>query len=108
METKVRGQRLWPCGGLSRALGTQDSLVLRSTWFILGVAIWRESKLPIRVHGQEAQDAFFLLSIRLETALASDSDIDSVPQNAKSWQFVDAPIPGKYRRPRKCVIIIYK
>lgn len=70
--------------------------------------MWRESKLPVRVHGQEAQDAFFLLSIRLETALASDSDIDSVPQNAKSLQFVDALIPGKYRRPRKCVIIIYK
>lgn len=51
--------------------------------------------------------SFFLLSIRLETALVSDSDIDSIPQNVKSWQFVDAPIPGKYRRPRKCVIIIY-
>lgn len=39
----------------------------------------------------------FLLSIKLETALVSGSDTGSVPQNVKSWQFLDAPIPGDHK-----------
>lgn len=43
----------------------------------------------------------FLLSIKLDTALVSGSDTGSVPQNVKSWQFLDAPIPGIYRGPQR-------
>lgn len=44
--------------------------------------------------------SFFLLSIKLETALVSGSDTGSVPQNVKSAQFLDAPISGIYREPQ--------
>lgn len=44
--------------------------------------------------------SFFLLSIKLETALVSGSDTGSVPQNVESVQFLDAPIPGIYREPQ--------
>lgn len=43
----------------------------------------------------------FLLSIKLETALVSGSDSGPVPQNINSWQFLDAPIPGIYRKPQR-------
>lgn len=43
----------------------------------------------------------FLLSIKLATALVSGSDTGPVPQNVKSWQFLDAPIPGMHRKTQK-------
>lgn len=42
----------------------------------------------------------FLLSIKLETALVSGSETGPAPQNVKSEQFLDAPIPGIRRKPQ--------
>lgn len=43
----------------------------------------------------------FFFSIKLATALVSGSDTGPVPQNVKSWQFLDAPIPGMHRKTQK-------
>lgn len=43
----------------------------------------------------------FLLSIKLEPALASGSDTGPVPQNIGSWRFSDAPVPGMSRKPQR-------
>lgn len=43
----------------------------------------------------------FLLSTKLETALVSGSDTGPVPQNVKSWQSFEAPIPEIHGEPER-------